>query len=247
MDINHNSSIPLYIQIKNFVRENIISGEHEAHSRVPSERKLAEQFGVSRLTVTKALKELEQEGFVYAKVGKGTYVAPIQKIDQRLETLTSFTEEMESKQRTAKSRVLSAGIEAADTAVANALQISVGTPVFRLERIRIANDQLIALETSHIVYSLCPQIMENHDFTCESLYKVLEEIYGIQLTIAHQTVESRLATPYEASVLEFSVSNPVLSFSRPIRRRRERTNRLSRTIADSCPRRDRSPRSPAEL
>jgi GntR family transcriptional regulator len=214
LNIEHDSSTPKYVQIKDHIRRHIESGQYASNTRLPSERQLAEEFEVSRLTVTKALKELEQEGLIYSRVGKGTFVTPQAKIDQSLETLTSFSEEMRAKQKRASSQVLYAAIEGASEEVARALTVPVGTDVFSLKRLRFADGQIIALEHSHIVYTLCPNILEHHDFAQESLYQVLGEVYGLRLTIAHQTVESRLATRDEAKVLQISPSDPVLSFTR---------------------------------
>ena len=106
--------------------------------RLPSERELAERFKVSRMTVTKALKELEQQGWVYTQIGKGTFVASRQKIDQTLETLTSFTEDMATQGKKVSSRVIKMGIELAEEYEANQLKIIPGTRLFVLERFRFS-------------------------------------------------------------------------------------------------------------
>jgi GntR family transcriptional regulator len=214
LEIEHDSPTPKYIQIMDYVRQNIKSGSFKSNVRLPSERQLAEQFSVSRLTVTKALKELEQKGLIYTQIGKGTFVTPQTKIDQYLETLSSFTEEMEAKQQLVSSHVLYAGVEGAKEDVANALLILPGTKIFSLKRVRMANNQILALEHSHVLYSLCPGILDNHDFSHESLYGVLSTVYQLRLTTAHQTVEARLATPIEAKTLQITPNAPVLSLSR---------------------------------
>jgi GntR family transcriptional regulator len=101
----HDSPVPLYVQIKDYLRLNIQNGVFAVNERIPSERKLAEQFDVNRLTVSKALSELAQEGLIYSRVGKGTYVSPA-RIDQALQSLASFTEDMSSRGKKASSRVL---------------------------------------------------------------------------------------------------------------------------------------------
>jgi GntR family transcriptional regulator len=162
----HDSPVPLYIQIKDYIRLNIQNGVFPVHTRVPSERQLADQFGVNRLTVSKALKELAQEGLVYSRVGKGTYVSPA-KIDQALQSLTSFTEDMSSRGKRAASRVLHAQVEPAHEAVAKALSILPGAEIVALHRVRMADGLPVALEQSHIIYALCPGILEKHDFSRE--------------------------------------------------------------------------------
>lgn len=209
----HDSPVPLYIQVKDYIRLNIQNGVFAINERIPSERQLAEQFDVNRLTVSKALNELAQEGLVYSRIGKGTYVAPA-KIDQALQSLTSFTQDMTSRGKRAGSRVLYAGIEPATTEVAKALSILPGAEVVALQRVRLADNQPIALEKSHVIFALCPGILEKHDFGRESLYSVLRTEYHLRLTYAHQTIEARAATEAELEALEAEPYLPILSITR---------------------------------
>ena len=169
---------------------------------------------VSRMTVTKAFKELEREGWVYARSGKGTFVAPQTIIDQTLEKLTSFTEDMAAQNLKVTSRILSISIENADESIAKKLWIGPGTLIFVLERFRLADEELISLERTHIPYTLCPDIEKHYDFSKESLYKVLREQYSFKLVVAQQSVEARLPTEDEMKKLGIEKSKPVLSFER---------------------------------
>jgi len=212
--VNPNVATPLYQQIKDHCQHCIQSGIYPVDSRLPSERQLAEKFMVSRMTVTKAFKELEREGWVYARSGKGTFVAPRTIIDQTLETLTSFTEDMAAQNLKVTSKILEIGVEKVDDSIAKKLRISPGTLIFILERFRMADEELISLERTHIPYALCPEIEKNFDFSQESLYKVLREQYSFQLVVAQQTVEARLPTEAEMKKLGIEKSKPVLSFER---------------------------------
>ncbi len=209
----HDSPVPLYVQIKDYIRLNIQNGIYAVNERIPSERQLAEQFGVNRLTVSKALSELTQEGLIYSSVGKGTYVSPA-KIDQALQSLTSFTEDMTSRGQTASSRVLYSGVEPANEEVAKALSILTGVEVVVLHRVRMADALPIALERSHIIYALCPGILENHDFSRESLYQVLRKEYHLRLTHAHQSIEAQTAGEDEQAALEAEPCTPILRIAR---------------------------------
>lgn len=134
--VDKSSPQPLYEQIKHYILERIASGEYSPDTRLPSERKLSNHFDVSRLTVSKAIKQLVQDGLLYTRIGKGTYVTtnPIQ---QQLETLTSFTEEMTIRGQATSSRVLSAVKQVASAEVAEILDIPIGTGVIELRRIRM--------------------------------------------------------------------------------------------------------------
>ena len=212
--VNPNVATPLYQQIKDHCQSGIKSGSYPVDSRLPSERQLAEKFMVSRMTVTKAFKELEREGWVYARSGKGTFVAPQTKIDQNLEKLTSFSEDMAAQNLKVTSRILSIGVENADESTAKKLWIGPGTLIFVLERFRLADEELISLERTHIPYALCPDIEKRYDFSQESLYNILRNQYSFQLVVAQQTVEARLPSDDEMKKLGIENSKPVLSFER---------------------------------
>ena len=212
--VNPELATPLYIQIREHFQSGIQAEHYPVHTRLPSERQLAERFKVSRMTVTKALKELEQQGLVYTQTGKGTFVASRQKIDQTLETLTSFTEDMADQGKKVTSRVIKMGVELAKEYEANRLKISPGTRLFVLERSRLADDEIISLECTFIPYALCPDIEKDHDFSQESLYQILRQKYFFKLSVAQQTVEARLPSEEEIEKLQIGPTEPVLSFTR---------------------------------
>ncbi len=211
MIVNTDSSTPLYTRIKERLQRQIQQGVYEVGAKLPSERDLAQEFGVSRMTARQALQDLAQEGLVYSRVGKGTFVSP-PKID--LQTLTSFSEESRLRGITPGSRVLKAELAPADAVVARWLQISPGTEIVVLARIRLANDKPLAIEVAHLDHRLCPDILHRHDFTHESLYEVLRQEYGRTLAWADQIIEARRATHEECQLLEIDRHVPVLSLTR---------------------------------
>ncbi|XWX03156.1 GntR family transcriptional regulator [Aggregatilineales bacterium SYSU G02658] len=204
---------PLYEQVKDFILHHIQDGTFKPHTRIPSERELAQRFGVNRLTVTKAIKELEQAGLVYVRIGKGTFVAP-ETYNLQLDTLMSFTEEMRQRGHEVSSRVLNAAMTEANAESAHRLCVPVGTRVAILRRVRCVNDQPIALETSTLLASACPDLFEHHDFTAESLYAALRTRYKLALAYAEQTLEARAASREEAVLLEMAERAPVLAIQR---------------------------------
>lgn len=204
---------PYYAQIKEYILYKINSGELKPHDRVPSERSLSEQFGVSRLTVGKALKELVLEGRLYTQVGKGTFVND-QPIDQTLDRLTSFSEEMEQRGQAPSSNVIEALTIPATEMLAQRLQLPVGVSVVKLKRLRLANTRPVALETAYLIAALCEDILERFRFERESLYTVLRTHYGVRLMYAEQELEARQASPEEATLLGLEAGSPVLSIVR---------------------------------
>jgi GntR family transcriptional regulator len=213
MMVDINSPKPLYEQIKEYILHNIHAGTFAPDTRIPSERDLSRQFGVSRLTVNKAIKELVQAGWLHTQIGKGTFISP-ETIDQALDTLTSFTEEMSRRGQRTGSRVLQAEIIAAPEEHARMLGIPAGVGMVLLRRVRMANNQPVALETSSFSAAACPGILDRFDFSRDSLYAVWRQIYHLQPTYAEQTFEARQATLDEAHALEINEGDPVLSITR---------------------------------
>lgn len=216
-----NSSKPLYEQIKEYILHRIHTGEFEPNTRIPSERDLAEKFDVSRVTVSKAIKELVRAGRLYVQIGKGTYISD-PPMRQEIEALTSFTEEMSVRGQDTFSRVLRAEIIAAPDDIARLLDIPQGVSLARLERVRYAGKRPMALEKSSIPASYCADIFERYDFAHHSLYHVLRNAYGVRLISAEQTFEARAATTTEARHLHIDDNAPVLAIHRITHTRHER-------------------------
>jgi GntR family transcriptional regulator len=167
----------------------------------------------SRLTVSRALKELVLDGRLYTKVGKGTFVSE-EPINQTLDVLTSFSEEMEKRGQKPSSRVLDACIVVADDSLSQRLQVPVGVDLVCLKRVRLANRQPVALETAHIIANLCEGILSRFDFSRQSLYAVLKNHYNVHLIYAEQELEARMSTPEETRILQLVQPSPTLSIKR---------------------------------
>jgi GntR family transcriptional regulator len=213
MQPNPNSSTPLYIQIKDLLHAQIQSGQFAVGDRLPSERELSEAYNVSRMTARQALQLLEQDGLTQRQVGKGSYVARPQ-IDQELRELTSFTQDMAARGLRPQNRVLLAELQPADPEVADHLQARTGEPTVVLQRVRLADGKPIALETAHLLHCTCPGILANHDFARASLYRVLQDHYGLHLVWATQIIGARMPDRFERDALDLPKRVPVLSLFR---------------------------------
>ncbi len=207
--LDSNSSITLYNQIREYILENIRLGNYKKGQRIPSERELSSILGVSRMTVRQAISSLVKENILESKPGKGTYVTrPL--IYQQLGALTSFSEEIRQRGGTPTSRVISQGLQPAGYEVAHKLEIPIGSQIVFLHRLRLVDGNPVAFEAAHIVSSYCPEILEKHDFSKESLYQVLREEYECPLIWALQQFQARMPTQREQTLLEISANTPVL-------------------------------------
>src|SRR3989454_11654646 len=140
--IYRNSPLPRYYQLKEILRERARSGEWKPGDLIPSERELSEKYGISRMTARQAITDLVNEGLFYREQGKGTFVSE-RKITQQLIHLTGFTEDIRARGQRPGTRVLSAEMRLADEATAEKLRIDAGTLIFRLQRLRLVDEESV--------------------------------------------------------------------------------------------------------
>jgi GntR family transcriptional regulator len=206
------SPLPRYYQLREIIREKIISGQWAEGDAIPSERELGEQYGLSRMTVRQSVMELVKEGYLYREQGRGTFVAR-PKITQQLSSLTGFTEDMRARAQQSSTRVLASEMWLADETIAEKLRIKPGQLIFRAKRLRLADSQPLALETAFINFIGCEKLLEE-DLEHNSLYQLLETKYGVPPLEAEQELEAALAREDEARLLQVVPGSPVLLIHR---------------------------------
>ena len=175
MNIDYESKVPLYYQLKEEIKKKILNGTYKENDLIPSERELGEQFNLSSTTVRRALNDLVQERLLERKAGKGTFVR-MSKVKRDLRKVLGFTANMQEMGLSPSTRVLSKKISPANLFARQRLGLEKGTMVLKLNRLRLANDVPMMLETRYIRTDLCPGI-EKLDLS-SSLWKVFENIYG---------------------------------------------------------------------
>ena len=191
-----------------------IVGALEPGALLPSERLLAERYGVARATVTQAIDDLVSRGLVYRVHGSGTFVAE-PKFRQPL-TLTSFTEDMRARGMNPGSVVRSQAVVPASEVVARHLALVPGTPVVHMERVRTADGEPMALERTHLPAQRLPGL-EDADLTDASLYELMERKWGVRVAEADQWASVVRVTDEEAALLHVSAEQPALLFQRVTR------------------------------
>lgn len=212
--LDRNGQTPLYIQIHAKLREQIDSNDLEAGAAVPSERELAEIYGVSRMTARQALNALKNDGLVYQERGIGTFVSK-RKLDVHTRNLIGFTEEMKSRGLNPSSQLLLARREPAGQETAADLGIEVGEEVFHFQRLRLADDSPMAFEDAYLPAKRFSDLDEK-DLEKQSLYKVLEEHYGIEIHHAEEILEATAATKEIAYHLGVKSKSPLLIVHRVV-------------------------------
>jgi GntR family transcriptional regulator len=176
---------------------------------IPSERRLSTELGVSRLTLRAALDELVREGYLVRRHGSGTFVSE-PKIAQQL-TLTSFSEDMRRRGMVPDSRTISLENVHAGPQVARGLNISPGDRVFRIRRLRLADDEPMALETLHVPVSLVPGLTAAQ-LEHASWYELVEQRYGVVIASGLQTIEPTVTNEEESELLGVPLHSPAFLF-----------------------------------
>jgi GntR family transcriptional regulator len=201
---------PKYYQVKRSIVEKIDNDEFRLGSMIPSERELMGAFNVSRITIRKAIEELEQEGYLYKVQGKGTYVKGDQN-RQNLISITSCTQDVIRLGMVPSRRVLVNKIIPADKKRQHQLELVENEDVFCLSRIYYADGEPINYTTTFLPYKYINGI-EKHDFSLESLYEVIEKEYNIQIYRAERTIEAVIAHGETAEHLDVNEGIPLLLF-----------------------------------
>jgi GntR family transcriptional regulator len=176
---------------------------------LPSERELAERYGLARMTVRGEIERLTAEGSVYRLHGRGTYVAE-PRIAQA-GALTSFTEDMLARGHVPGSTVVSSEVVEADGFLAAALEVKPGDSCFRLDRVRTADGRPMAVEQVYLPLERFDGIGEV-DFAGASLFDVLEDRFGVTLGDAEQRVVAVAIDADDASLLGVAEGSPGLRF-----------------------------------
>ncbi len=205
------SRLPLYVQLRDALRGQIENGEWKVGSQVPTESELMEQYRVGRATVRQALQELVNQGLLYRKQGKGTFVSRPRQEDD-IEALISFTAEMTARGVTPSARVLGTWVMNAPADIREQLQLKDNDKALRLERLRFGDGVPIALELAHLNYEMVPGL-EKEDLT-GSLYHRLVHVHELRITRVQQTVQPGLASGREAELLGIRRGSPVLVIDR---------------------------------
>jgi GntR family transcriptional regulator len=207
------SGPPAYLQIEDRVAEAISAGDFQPGDRLPPERRLAEQLGVSRMTLRQALQTLERRGLVRRVVGRhgGTFVAE-PKLERDLSAPAGLTEQLRRQGHRAGARVLSEQEGPSSRRTASALGVQPGDRVFEVIRLRLSDGEPLALERSMFPTSRFAGLL---DLALDgSLYDLLEANFDVRVTRAVERLEPVIAGPREAELLSVNEGVPLLLVER---------------------------------
>jgi DNA-binding GntR family transcriptional regulator len=209
MALDRTSPVPLYYQVAQQLEHAIESGELPPGTRLDAELALADQLGVSRPTLRRAIEYLVERGYLTRKRGLGTQVVHT-KVRRPVE-LTSLYDDLVLNGKNPRTKVLSLETVAATDAVAHALGIDEGSLVVELERLRYADGEPLAVMHNWIPpgrADINPETLER-----TGLYQLLRSA-GVGLHLASQVIGARAATAVEARLLKAAKGEPLLTMQR---------------------------------
>ncbi|UVI30952.1 GntR family transcriptional regulator [Paenibacillus spongiae] len=206
------SKLPLYAQLKEILLGQIKEGVWQPGDVIPPETVLMQQYSVSRATIRQAINELVQEGYFTRHRGRGTFVNK-QKLDVKLQSLYSFTEDMMEKGLKPESQVLELAVVVADSKVKEALDLHEHDLAVKLVRLRLANEEIMMLETTYLPYHLFKDLTIV-DVTNSPLYTVLEQKYNLTIDRAIEYFEPILVEKRESKLLQVKAGSPALYLER---------------------------------
>ncbi len=194
------SDAHLYAKISNEIRHQIDSGKYLSGDRLPPERKLCEEFGVSRITVRQALEKLEDLNIIARKQGKGTYILPFE-YGKLPEIFSQFTGKIEKAGERPATKMLDIVRMNSDMYLHQKMGLEVDTPIYKLSRLRMADERPLLLEYSFIPYTVAPDL-DRFNFGKLSLYQVLEQDYSVKIDQAFETLKPISLNKKDAALLE---------------------------------------------
>lgn len=205
------SAQPLYLQIKHVLAQRILDGEYAPHERLPSESELMKVFGVSRITVRQALRDLHGDGLVFSVQGKGTFVSKPKAV-QDVQRLQGFGESLVPQGFEASTRMISLQEARPSQEVAEALGLKQSDSVVEIKRIRYLNREPISVDHSFYPVEIGSKLA-GRDLT-QDIFPLLENEFDLLLDHADLRIEATLADEDLSQWLNCDVAAPVLLIRR---------------------------------
>ncbi|HAH95575.1 MAG TPA: phosphonate metabolism transcriptional regulator PhnF [Firmicutes bacterium] len=206
-----NNGVPLYLQLYKMLKEKVKSGEWPENEAIPPEKILMEQYDVGRETVRRSVLRLVNEGYLYRRRGKGTFVCR-QRPEDGMEQLVSFSSEMVARGYKPGAIVLEHDTRCAPEKVRAELCISKDTPLLYFKRLRTADELPVAVETSYLLLDVVGPI--DRDRLSGSIYQYFVYDKGLKPGRIVQEISSTIADDETADLLGIKKGHPVLQLYR---------------------------------
>jgi GntR family transcriptional regulator len=202
----------LYSRVEAVLASEIADGDLRIGDQLPTEDSLILRFGVSRITVRRAVQNLVSRGLVEIRRGKGTFVAA-PKITQELTELSGFVEDMHALGRKPTARVIGKEIVTANSTVATQLALTRGEHVVRIRRVRLADGIPLSFDETYLPLELGQKII-THNLKAEPIFSLLERKYDVPLIEAEYKLDAAPAEAEVAAALKVKQGTPIFRIER---------------------------------
>jgi GntR family transcriptional regulator, frlABCD operon transcriptional regulator len=214
MKLNNSISTPLYDQLKQIIKDSIVQEVYKQGEKLPNEAELCEIYGVSRITVRRAIQELTEEGLLERKQGKGTFVMRT-KLARELVSVDGFTDFQKRLGKNPSKRVLVCEEIKATPIIAESLHIAINAPVLRLVRLMFTDDYPFTLDETHYSLERFPELA-SHFLENSSTYDVLKKIYKVNMDSGStkKIITVVPATGHEAEYLDCEIGDNLFNIDK---------------------------------
>lgn len=205
--IDRSSPLPLHYQLKQILFRHIQDGDIIPGKALPSETELEDRYGVSRITVRRALSDLASEGYISRQPGRGTFVlrSKLQSPSEKL----GFGDGLTAQGFKVEWQVRRYGLRPAPHRIAQKLHIAEGQPLLYFQRLVYADDEPIMLARVYVNLGE-GMTLTREEINSGSVYPLLERKYGVSLRHANRTIEATVALEEEARLLHTKGNMPML-------------------------------------
>lgn len=207
--LQHDNMVPLYQQLRDRLRQDIMHKAYKPGDKLPSERKLAADNNISVVTARNALLELEEEGLIERIQGKGTFVS-IKKYDRNLKEYESFTEMCKGMGAKAGAKELEKKIIKPNLKITNKLEVPEDSQVVYISRLRYVDDEPMVIEDNY--FSLDYAYLLNEDLS-DSLFKILYNKNRFEVSNSRKKIEIVRANEEESALLNLEIDSPIIKIS----------------------------------
>lgn len=211
-------------KIESYIQQNQL----RPHDKLPSERDLCEALGTSRTTLRNAIKRLIIEGVIYSKRGAGTFVAP-QKLVRNLQDMESLSKSAMEANKVLSTKVIYADIIECNKDLSKRMKLTLGSKIYCLQRLRLIDGIPAMIELAYFDYSLCKGI-EQYDFSQESIYRTLEEVYNVKIDHGSETLSVTYVSEQESELLDVENGTPVFYLAGNVFTKDEKTIEFYKSI-----------------
>ena len=205
---------PLYERVTNILRDELMAGVWKPGEQLPTESDLCERFGVSSITVRRALGSLEGERLLIRRQGRGTFAAERHNLVVKPYRLSSLTNDLEQRGWSSTSRIIRQERTRPPIEIARLLGLGDGADVVVISRIRLADGEPIAIQTAWLPADLFSGLADHDSLNKESLYAVLARQYSTLPARAQETLHASTSDAAESAALSINEGDPIFRVER---------------------------------